>query len=474
MSIIGNKFIAIEYNSEDEKKIATYFMSIFNSDPNYFEGILNGLSTISAKELPIPIYNEFDRNKLTDYILEKNNANHTFCSNIIPSVKDIRLALMKWFFDNPQGFEAQYIYYQLAYDYLLRTGECEYLKKHFYSDEFERSDISELCAYEMADCYEELLCEKIKSFHSSNLYYEIIKNINIVYRVIDFTIKQQKRKKNKSVKIPKLSKKRFDELVVNTISYIDPTNKLLEACLELKENDMINPSNKEMDETGYFEVENRFTHEITERFIYIKNMSRNLENLKDLLHELGHYFYRTTIENKLLSEYPSIYFEKKALEYLAKIGYDTAIVEEIKKDRIISNRKALDYFMPSLYCIECNTDIGEYHIEEVKKFADGHKVKAPNAIIEKYVLDKDNKNSTKDKLISRIGTLNRVSDDINHLKYFIGDYLATYSINNLPHEEVLRILEDIQLNERSLKEVFDMIDARTQGYEIDAPKQKQV
>ena len=60
MGIIGNKFIAIEYNSEDEKKIATYFMSIFNSDSNYYQGILNGLSTINAKELPSPSFNKLE------------------------------------------------------------------------------------------------------------------------------------------------------------------------------------------------------------------------------------------------------------------------------------------------------------------------------------------------------------------------------------------------------------------------------
>ena len=462
MGIIGNHFITIEYNSKDEKTLAIHFMHIFNSDPNYYQGILNGLSTINAKELPSPSFNKLDRIHLINYILEKNNANYICFSDVIPSVNDVYLALMKWFYHDPQDLEAQYIYYQLAYDYLIRTGENEYLKKHFYSDEFERSDISYLCAYEIRDCYEELLHEKIKSFQSSHLYTEIMSNIDTIYRVIDFTTNQRNRNQNKSVKIPKLSKRRFEERVIGALTYIDPTNKLLEEYLEFKKEGKVNLIYGEPKGiSGYIEIENRFTREIVDRYINIY-MKRNLYDVKCLIHELGHYFYRNTEEtadndNRLLVEYPSIYFEKKALEYLVKVGYSEAIIEEIENERKKDNKKTLDRFLPSLYCIECNTDIGEYHIEEVKKFANGHKVKPPDTRIEKYMLDKDKRSVKKDHFRCLVGTLNTVDDDTTNLKYLIGSYLATYSINNLPHEEVLRILEYIRHPDSNLAKMVELV-----------------
>lgn len=478
MGIIGNKFIAIEYNSENEKTLAAYFMHILNSDPNYFKGILNGLSTINAKELPSPSFNKLDRIHLINYILEKNNANYICFSDVIPSVNDVYLALMKWFYHDPQDLAAQYIYYQLAYDYLIRTGENEYLKKHFYSDEFERSDISYLCAYEIQNCYEELLHEKIKSFQLSHLYTEIMSNIDTIYRVIDFTTNQRNRNQNKSVKIPKLSKRRFEELVVGVLTYIDPTNQLLEEYLELKNNDKIKPIYGEPEKPcGYYEVVNRFTGKITDRYINIY-MRKNLADVKNLIHELGHYFYRNIEEtkgnsNELLCEFPSIYFEKKALEYLVKVGYSEAIVEEIENERKKDNKKNLDRFLPSLYCIECNTDIGEYHIEEVKKFADGHKVKPPSARIEKYVLDKDKRSVKKDYFRCLVGTLNTVDDDTTILKYLIGSYLATYSINNLPHEEVLRILEKVRCPNMNLTKMIKLVSIDEQDI-TNKVKQKQI
>lgn len=478
MGIIGNHFITIEYNSKDEKTLAIHFMQIFNSDPNYYQGILNGLSTINANELPSPSFNKLDRIHLINYILEKNNANCIYFSDVIPSVNDVYKALMKWLYHNPQDIEAQYIYYQLAYDYLIRTGEPEYLKKHFYSDEFERSDISYLCAYEIQNCYDELLREKIKGFQSSHLYTEIIRNIDAIYRVIDFTTNQRIRNKNASVKIPKLSKRRFEELVVGALTYIDPTNKLLEEYLELKKNDKINPIYGEQKKPcGYYEVANRFTGEIVDRYINIY-MKRNLYDVKCLIHELGHYFYRNTEEtkgndNELLCEFPSIYFEKKALEYLVKIGYSEAIVEEIETERKEDNKKNLDRFLPSLYCIECNTDIGEYHIEEVKKFADGHKVKPPGTRIEKYVLDRDKRSIKKDHFRCLVGTLNTVDDDTTNLKYLIGNYLAAYSINILPHEEVLRILENIRRPDINLAKMLKLVGIDEQNI-TNKVKQKQV
>ena len=207
-------------------------------------------------------------------------------------------------------------------------------------------------------------------------------------------------------------------------------------------------------------------------------MRKNLEDVKNLIHELGHYFYKNTEgtkgnSNELLCEFPSIYFEKKALEYLVKVGYSEAIVEEIETERKEDNKKNLDRFLPSLYCIECNTDIGEYHIEEVKKFADGHKVKPPDTRIEKYVLDKDKRSVKKDYFRCLVGTLNTVDDDTTILKYLIGNYLAAYSINNLPHEEVLRILENIRSPDINLAKMLKLVGIDEQNI-TNKVKQKQI
>ena len=80
----------------------------------------------------------------------------------------------------------------------------------------------------------------------------------------------------------------------------------------------------------------------------------------------------------------------------------------------------------------------------------------------------------KKRLLARYFSLTRTDTISESIDYIIGTSFAEYAMTKLTHEDTLRILEDIQYNKRSLKEVFDMLDARAQGHEIEKAKQKQV
>ena len=485
MNKISNDFVTIEYDSETGRKTAEYYMELFNKEPEYFKGILNGRNTIHASHIPLPITNdEISRGNIIKYILETGNAKCTLFCGYKPSMQGIYYSIMTYYYGEPCDADIKLLYHQLAYDYLEMTGDFSYLKKYYY-DNYSNLDILELCKNKVDKCYDELLIEKINDTKNAQLYPQIRDNMGKILEIIKYNNNLSSRAliEEKTVKIPKIGKKKLEELVIGALVYIDPTNKLVEEYLQLKREGNVEfiygvkNKNSEYSETIDY-TNNHITSHIK---LYVQG---NLVDARDLVHELGHYFYRkedkTVIKNNsLLSEYPSIYFEHKALEYLETVGYTEKQIAAVKKVRMIDNKKNLNDILPSLYCIQSNMYDSKYHLEEVKEYVEDYwKTNYKNEI--ESASPSARKRLIKNVLfINRIKSLSRIDEDESNLKYLIGTYLTRISLENLQHENVLEIQEYIQHNKVDLDKIISLV---TNGgnvptisqNEIHKVKQKQV
>lgn len=451
MNKISNDFITIEYDSETGRKTAEYYMELFNKEPEYFKGILNGRNTIHASHIPLPITNdEISRGNIIKYILEEENAKCTLFCGYKPSMQGIYYSIMTYSYDEITPEDIKYTYHDLAYDYLQMTGDFSYLKKYYYEGKTDTSDITALISNKLKNNYDELLIEKIKDAKESRLYPIITNNIDKIEKIVNYAYNQSNSLDYKQIPIPEIDEKKLDELVIGTLNYIDPTNKLVEEYLELKNNNAIEKIYNEKDNSSkYTEHRDQFYNFVFGNIdLY---MNGNLLDVVDLVHELGHHFARKEdprVKRKsiLFNEFPSIYFELKAIEYLSKV-YSKEDIEAIKRIRIKNNRKNSINLKPSLYALRCNiNNDGEYHIEEVRKYVEDYwKINYKKQI--ETTSPRRRKPIFEAALFrNSIKSLNRIDQDESRLEYLIGTYYATYAIENLATEDVLNIIENTRYN----------------------------
>ena len=333
------------------------------------------------------------------------------------------------------------------------TGDFSYLKKYYYEGKITQEDLDYICGYKIENCYEELLKEKIKDTKSRPIYPKIIDNMDDIDKAIKYTdvlsdeIIEESKRNNRIVSVPRIGKRKFEELVIGALAYIDPTNNMVEEYLKLKKAGKIDLIHgKRNISSEYTEERNSFGNIINCSIkVYMKG---DLTDVGALVHEFGHYYYRKYDEdvrknNDLFGEFPSIYLEFKTFEYLGKI-YTNRQVKSTCAFRMKSNNSIIGQLLPSLYCIKQHMNTDEYHLDEVKEYAEKFVPKDYAKAIEKASPRKRKKLVDRTVFINKARTLNKLDDDVESIKYIIGTYFAMNSIRNLKHEDVLRKLEYMQ------------------------------
>lgn len=475
MGTISNDFVTIHYNNESQEKMAKYYMMIINFEPEFFKGLLNGLDTIKGHELrkfkidENDLFKNFEKNRLSiiNSILKLTGAKHPYfeTEKVSPiSIYYDILGVKTSREDNDISREIEC--FDLAHDYFYMTGDFKYIKKYLYEG-LDRKDLEYLCDNKILNCFPELLKTKMredKYSFDSETYKSLQTNLDYILLIMPIISKwtaneldmMEKEKNNNCTEIPKINAKEFDELVMGALNYIDPTNKLVEKYVELKIDDKIMKepiTNEKYDESKYDALNGVIK-------LYTLN---NIADVIVFVHEFAHYNYDEKDydiceNNRILSEYPSIYYEMKTMQYLIKQGYSKEEVIRAQNFRTVNNNDIICEVLPSLkYLSMVNNKDESTAIKEVTNHVD-------------YVVEEtlkniiiDNKDANIEELKKQLKVdvscifLESSGNIMKSIKYLIGTYLATFSIGYVKNEDVLPVLEHIKNNKTSLEEVSIML-----------------
>ena len=471
MGTISNDFLTITYNNEQQEKMANYYMRIINNEPEFFKAILNGLNTIKGYELrkfkidEKDSFRNIERKKFSiiDSILKLTNAKNPYfytCKVSKPDVYYDVLAVKRN--DKKKSFKSQIEYFDLAQDYYYMTGDPKYIKKYLY-EEIDFKVLEELSDNKVLKCFPELLKTKMhedKYSFGSYSYKLLQDNIDVILQIIpvinNWTYNELDRVENKEnyyEKLPKINEKEFEKLVMGALNYIDPTNKLVEKYIEFKNDQRIvkTPMKDNNDDSQYDR----------HKGIIELSVSNTITDVIVFAHEFAHYNYdeedEIHVNNAILSEYASIYYETKTIEYLGKQGYTYDEIINAKIFRSIANENGLHATAPCLKYISIIKNKDEYTaIEDTIAYINYFVDEMYNHLSEEE--KKDTEEETKKEM--RIGLsyliLKPARDTLNHVKYLMGTFLATISSTYMKNEDVLQILEHIQNNKVSLEDVMTM------------------
>ena len=475
MGIISNNFLTIKYNNESQEKMAKYYMFIINLEPDFFKTLLNGLDTIKGYELrkfkidDNNYFKNFEKNRLSviNSILKLRNARNPYFE--VSQVSESSLYYDILAFKNLRDQRPNTIqieYFDLAHDYYYMTGDTKYIKNYLY-DGISLNELDELCNYKILNCLPELLKTKMyedKYSYARNIYKSLANNLRYISSIIPVvtewsnkelsSISEENKKDTRCKNAPAITKKEFEKLVIGALNYVDPTNSLVEEYISLNAEDKISIKPLINDETSNY---NRVTGTIE---LYARN---TITDVIVFLHEFAHYIYNevdddTFYNNIILSEYPSIYYEMKAVEYLKQQGYTEEELINARKFRAITNNYgALAVFPCIEYLNIVNSRDRITAVEDVVEYIN-HTVEER---INKLPRNKKNINLEEIKKQLKIEVscifLEPSSDAMKHIKYLIGTFLADMSIRCAKHEDVLTVLECIKNRKVSLEEVNNML-----------------
>lgn len=477
MNSISNDFVTIEFEKNQEE--AEHLLKLFNSEPELYKGLLNGKTSICSEDFFIfeeddEETKELNKSNTIRSIMRMNgvadkeypfNDSSNFC---------IYDSIMEYIYGNPSEVMVKEIGITLAYDYFKKTKDFEYLKNYLYEDGITDDDIMEMCIFNIMNYYNDLLREKVHKdvlslsddkFITEDFpgmmnilkytYKDIMTNIMSRFNVSNISEEQVNMLRNNI--IPKINEKQFEDLVSGALKYIDPTNKLLDEYLKLRDENKIEPA-LTPEEMCFFYNNNDYGIKL---YRY-----GNIEDVISLVHELGHMHYRINNNKKYLNglfdEYPSIYYELKASEYLTTVGYSKEDVDNATLFRLNNNMMGITYLMPIMLSVHLNIDkdVEDYDLSAFNNMIDTFE-NGFNISFLKQVCSEEEIKQIEEKMDEQLMTMKwnilKPTTDLSYrLKYIVGTFLSKDAINNLEHEDVLKLLDDITSNEYSLNDVLKM------------------
>ena len=485
MNKISNDFVTIEYETDKQQKIANYYLKLFDTYKEFYIGILNGKEIIHANELiniPNDILEKDELNDFTDECIIKSIFKFSNIENINlyePSIGDLLYAVTKILeLEEIDDDTAKRIYQDMAYNYFLETNDFSYMKKFLF--QFENNteeELCNLCSFTILHHLDDLLKQNLYSIKLSlkekpYIYENLEDVIKLVFKFHEDLGKNKMEvmrdmyyetmmEENSNNTISTIDEKKFEDLVLEAINYIDPTNKLLEYYLESKKEDRLKIEKIEpgQEDNSCF----AYCPETDEYGIYL-NTYGTITDVVALMHELGHLYY-TFIDrgekspNELFDEVPSIYFELKTLEFLKTKGYSENELMLISNSRTYSNIDFLLSVSPILRGLYRNKDnkLEDYDIYDVKHLIDSAQASDP-AELQRIGLTREEAEEVINVAVLKqcYRMLGPATNVIRSSMYLVGTYLAEHSIENLKHEDVLEILNKIRSNPYNVAEILKM------------------
>lgn len=499
MNSISNDFVTIEFENEEQQMIAKYCIDIFNSDKELYIGLLNGKTIIHSDELPklytldgldATLHDPYKKYCIIQSILYSNgidDVRYTFDKVNIERIYIDILVLAKAIEDERL---INCAYYDLAYDYYNMTKDFSYLKKLIYDKSFTIDDAYKIIDYKCTNATDDIIREKIdhevkafsilKSLKNDlsgilRLMQKVCYNIEYTNDIINAYMKEDKvDDMHFDEAIPKINMSQFEELVIGSLYYIDPTTKLVEEYLKCKKEGRIHllEWNPDISSCAYYNDKDDYGIKLY--------MQGNLTDVITMVHEFGHLHYDRLdningVNLGILAEYPSIYYELKTAEYLRNHGYTRKEVEYTKYFRTSSNITNVSSLFPTLVSVYTNMDKDkeDYDVsiikdafkncdETVRELSDRY----PDLPVEEQQEWMNQMRMNYQRIMLR-----PADGEVHVLLYIIGTFFAEDAIDNLKHEDILRILDTIKLNKTNLYDLIKMHRMSPEGWGFTKPQE---
>ena len=305
-------------------------------------------------------------------------------------------------------------------------------------------------------------------------------------------------------KISSISKRETISIVKDILEEIDPNKEWLNIYEDAINNNHIVYLNELTDEekenlknkiglNSLNEINNAcmFLNE-QESYIFL-NYTNTLADIPNTIHEVVHYiikyYNKDNRELPILREYPSIFFEMYALNYLKRIGYNEQELKMINKNRIIDTFRVVDDIKDLMYYLLLIIKKG--HIDEV---SDKKKYNNELKELQKQLSQEDIINIKKEDpnffnpTIKCHERCDKVTYDLmlnpyllfNYYPYVIGSYLSDKSILKLSESNsILSMIKYIteKLSKVDAYDIFYVLECNIKelvptNYTIDNTKSK--
>lgn len=302
LSTLGNnKTIDI---SQDDSNFNNTFYHIVNSVYNND----NNKQALNAKELLSALH--------TGALIRRKKINTTTILELNPNISD------------------EYLSALIAYKYFEKNGTFDDFVEYLKTRNNEEEIFKWLQKTSRWDTYNYLL--NITSNYLKAIDEEFFKHMQYITSFwFNHIIDNMNNKDDSNKEYPKISEKEFDSLFYEFLNYINAPSEWINTYNMLKEKGLIIvEKDKEQDNSECFVDEDGITK------ILIGN-GDNLRGFCNFAHEFSHYISKQndsqTVPKLTVIEFPSIFLEKIAAEFLKEKGYSNEIVNQLSSNRENSN-----------------------------------------------------------------------------------------------------------------------------------------
>ena len=471
MRSISNNFVTIDYDTPEKEKAVKCCIDLFDSDEELYKVLLKGRTNINIDE--IVDYTIFNLNNDISDI--QNSINKDIVESLLKlNLKDVVsvieasdkvlfLDMIIIYLKPEKNFRQEY--FDFAYYYYLNTGDYSYLLKYVKDQDYDEDDLYTLIDYIIFNDLEELLKAKISfSIDQISCIPDMNNNIRALGLLLTHILDRQQiqmretqellQKKYYDGIIPNISREDFNKLILEATEYIDPSLGFTEELLKLLKDNKLRFNNSNEERFNCFDFK---------KGEIVLTPTGTIEDVITFMHEFGHLWYYgiendINNSNSIFSEFPSIYFELKAVEFLKNRGYTE---EEV--DASESFRREHDFIISPFISVtilgifnNIGKDEKDYDVGRIINFldnkieeSDGEKLGGYND----YIIDAYNKLQPYRKRLF----LTAEPIITEPIKYLLGSYLAEHSINNLDHEEIMESMKKIKQEDCDLYSAFKIL-----------------
>lgn len=353
MSIVKIKDIEIHYDDVKNKNI-DYIKSVIDKNYNLFLPLLNGekvISLVSEKEEGAVYISDFDKtfHEMVSQSFDNENINSLLENPDMPSLLYLETLVRKNtnnsmpLLQPNSDVSDEMLYSLIARIYFAKTGTFDdfvnYLKERKETDKI----LNWLQTEARFDTYNFLLKYTIDLLTISG--FDFLENISGITRLLLDQSLNNLLKQSQKIELSKISTQKLDNLFDEFLIYINAPKDWKEAYEDLKSGKKISfeqmeDSNQSMcysDEDGILRI--------------LISTDGTIKCFCSFVHEFAHYISMKgqgsiPLEQHSISEFPSIFFEKKAAQFLVDKGYEQDIVDQVVRDRNGNNIEVYRQIFP--------------------------------------------------------------------------------------------------------------------------------
>lgn len=346
MSVAIIKKVKIFYEKSINKNIESILKTVVK---NYelFEPLVTNktaLSLVPTSDRDVIYISDFDEvfaDIVRDFVdvrqIERISTDPYVFESLYKEILFTSSSILSEMYNYQTNLSEEMLNFIFAYLYFKEKGTfedfVEYLK-----EQKEQKEIKEWCLEKARyNIYNEVVEHTINSVKGSiGPYFEgiIATCEKMIQRSSADVLKVAK---TENYKLPLSSPKKCEELFYEFLTFINAPEHWKELYKDLKEKNGI----EFVKNQNLFDFSHCYKSGIWKIII---EQDGTISNFRDLVHEFAHYITgykydetRCTAENVFLTEFPSIFFEGLAIEFLREKGYRKEVIDKLRSGRVEDN-----------------------------------------------------------------------------------------------------------------------------------------